>query len=389
MKLNTHIKSIQAEIRKNRLVLWSKAPLNVLSSATLNGGLRDTNGIMNVHVPEDCSDDEIHRNAEDFLRKEAAELDLPSERVVGLMTAADVRKVSVISRRLADITLSVFVTAGTSFSATAGDEIASKKKPLQSKNLGTINIIALIDGNLTDSCMVGAANTVTEAKTVALRELDIRSRVSGDLASGTVTDSVVVACTKQGKPIKYAGTATALGELLGESVKESVKNAIQKQENMLPDRSLTKRLEERGISITKMTTLFSQTHPTIKENARKLTQFQKELQQVLRDQNVVSLVIALLRLDDDAKLGLIPESPTDAASNEKLVDGGILQNAIVDYLSKKDDKSTHAHTKLGNSAITHQTSRVTEAILYSIMNCVYSSLFSDNIKHVSDSQRSN
>ena len=56
--------------------------------------------------------------------------------------------------------------------------------------------------------MVEAVKTLTEAKTVALRELDIRSQFSGDIATGTLTDSVVVGCTKKGDPIQYAGTFT-------------------------------------------------------------------------------------------------------------------------------------------------------------------------------------
>jgi iron complex transport system ATP-binding protein len=248
MKLDTNIESIEAKIQRGKLVICSKPPLRILSSAVLNGGLRDANGIVSVHVPEDGSkDDEIHRNAEDFLRKEVSKLNLPQDKVVGLMTAADLRNVAVKSLRYDNITLSVFITAGTFFSAAAGDEIASKRSSLQFEKFGTINIIVLVDGNLTESCMVGAVNTVTEAKTVALRELDIRSHFSGDLASGTITDSVVVACTKRGNPIKYAGTATVLGELISKSVKESLKKAIIKQERLVPNRRLTKRLEERGI----------------------------------------------------------------------------------------------------------------------------------------------
>jgi len=376
MKLKTYIKSIEAEIQEDKLLMWSKTPLRVLSSAVLNGGLRDANGIMIVHVPEDCDlDDQIHRNPEDFLRRETSKLNVPLDNVVGLMTAAVLRNVGVTSRKLEDMNLTVFATAGTSScSATAGDEIASKKSSPQFTRLGTINIIALIDGNLTDSCMVGAVNTITEAKTVALRELDIRSRFSGDLASGTVTDSVVVACTKQGKPIKYAGTATALGELIGKSVKESVKKAIHKQENMAPNRLLTKRLEERGISLAKMTTQFSQTHHDISENADKLRQFKEELQRVLSDQNVASLVIAGLRLDEDAKMSLIPEIPANASSQSPLV-GEIFQTAVANYLSKKNVTSKPVRLDDSSSAVAEQIGLVTRNILLAIMNCVYSNLF--------------
>ena len=71
MKLETGIDSIEARIQEEKLVIWSKTPLKVLSSAVFNGGLREANGILNVHVLEDGSvDDEIHRNASDFMKRE-------------------------------------------------------------------------------------------------------------------------------------------------------------------------------------------------------------------------------------------------------------------------------------------------------------------------------
>ena len=239
MKLKTNIKFIEAEIQRGKILVWSKTPLKILSSAVLNGGLQDANGIMIVHVPEDCGSeiaDPVHSNPEDFLRKEASKLNLPQDKVVGLMTAADLQNAELTSQKYEDTTLSALVTAGISCPATAGDEIASKYGSFRFKEFGTINIIVLIDGNLTESCMVNAVSTVTEAKTVALRELDIRSRFSGDLASGTVTDSVAVAHTKLGSPIKYAGTATMIGELVGKSVKELVKKVIRKQQYLVPSR---------------------------------------------------------------------------------------------------------------------------------------------------------
>ena len=97
--------------------------------------------------------------------------------------------------------------------------------------------------------MVEAIKTATEAKTVAIRELDIRSRFSGDLATGTLTDSVAVGCTKKGESIQYAGTFTIIGELIGKCVREGVKTAIYKQEDIKPNRPLVERLAERRLSI--------------------------------------------------------------------------------------------------------------------------------------------
>ena len=95
MKLNVQIEDIAAEVKDNILVIWSKTPLKILSSAILNGGLCVANGIINVQVPEGCGSDksDVHWSPEDFLNKEAQRLQLPEEKVVGLMTAAKMKNI--------------------------------------------------------------------------------------------------------------------------------------------------------------------------------------------------------------------------------------------------------------------------------------------------------
>ena len=368
MRLYTSIEALEAEVDKEKLVILSKSPLRVLSSAVLNGGLTRAKGIINVHVPK-TRDLEIHKCAEAFLKKAAVNLGLDPEEVVGLMTAADLRKVGVVNQKQQDTTLCALVTAGIRFSATAGEATASKLNSQSIEKTCTINIILIIDGNLTEGCMVDAAKTVTEAKTVVMRELDVRSDFSGDFASGTVTDSIVVACTKKGPLIKYAGTGTMLGELIGKSVKDSLKEAIQKQGKMIANRSLIKRLEERGISFTKTTALFSETHPTIYGNSKKLDNFREEVQRVFSDPNVAFFVITALRLDEDEKMGLIPTGMWD----KSLVDG-ILRTSLVDYLQRK--KIAPKRLKIEDSSLPNMegVGTLTRMVLATIMSYVCSNV---------------
>ena len=374
MRVYTSIEGVNAEVDKNKLVILSKRSLKVLSSAVLNGGLTKANAIININVSEH-RDEEIHKNPEDILKRAVAELDLDSEKVVGIMTAADVRKVEAVDKRQQGITLSTFVTAGVDVSATAGETTVSKQNSLNISKAGTINIILIIDGNLTESCMVDAVKTVTEAKTVALRELDLRSFFSGDLASGTVTDTVVVACTKRGKPLEYAGTATVLGELIGRSVRESVKKVIQKQGKMMANRSLIQRLGERGIPLAKAITLFSETRPKICTSSKRFEQFREQIQQVLSDPNVASLVIAGLRLDDDVKNGLIPVG----MCNKSIV-CGILQTAIMDYLCDKNVAKKFPKLDDTSLASVDNLGPFTESILVAIMNSVYSNMCGQRVR---------
>ena len=92
-------------------------------------------------------------------------------------------------------------------------------------DVGTINLIVLVDGNLTRSAQVNAVLTATEAKTLALIDGGTRTR-EGGYATGTSTDSVVIASTGRGEPLRYAGTATELGWLIGRTVRESVAKSM-------------------------------------------------------------------------------------------------------------------------------------------------------------------
>jgi len=122
-----------------------------------------------------------------------------------------------------------------------------------------------------------------------------------------------------------------------------------------------------------MTAVFSQVHPTLRESAEKWGQFTEELQRVLSDQNIGSLVIAGLRLDDDAKTGLIPVDTSD----KKSVVCEILQTIVADYLSKKDVASEYIGPDLG-SPVADKMGLFTRSILFAVMNSVYSNIVANN-----------
>jgi adenosylcobinamide hydrolase len=305
MEFNTGIENINAEVKNQTLIIWSKNTLRILSSALLNGGLVEANGIINVQVPEGSGSDinDMHwTGPETFLVKTANQLKLPKEKVVGLMTAAKMKNVVGSTEKYDDVTLAVFVTAGATVAVTAGEPAASKS---QLQGVGTINIMIVVDGNLTDGSMVEVVKTATEAKTVALRELDIRSRFSGDLATGTLTDCVAVACTKKGKPIQYAGTFTIIGELIGKCVREGVKTAIHKQEDISPNRPLFERLADRCFSFEIIISQISGGKITI--NSPDYPKLKKKFEAFFSDPKIVYLIIAALRLDEDLMKGLIPK----------------------------------------------------------------------------------
>jgi alpha-ribazole phosphatase CobZ len=309
MRIDVKISQVECKIEKDTLVIRFDEPFKVLSSAVLNGGLFRTRAIINHHVPKSFD----HRDPASVLMDLVKNLGLADERVK-------------------DLTVSALVTAGLSYPATAGDDT------LQSSGIGTINIILLIDGNLTDSCMVNSIQTAIEAKTVALREMDIRSRFSNSVASGSTSDAIAVVCTGVGKAIKFAGTGTEIGMMIGRIVKEATKEAIQKQDGTMQDRPIIERLKERGISIEDMVEtgleLFTPSYEIgSREKASEL--LREGLIRALSDANVSALIIAAFRLQEDGEIGSIPNLPKDKFLGDpvSLVADESIGIAIANYIS--------------------------------------------------------
>ena len=218
MEFNIPLNGVEARTTKETLIVKFETSLRTLSSGILNGGFVEARAIINHHISKDYD----HIDPEGLLTRVYNGLGLP-EPVVGFMTAADMKNVAVAMEQYKDLTVYALITAGLSNAATAGDTV-----DFVQDEPGTINIILLIDGNLTAGCMVEVIKTATEAKSVAVREFNVKSRLSGEIASGTTTDAVVVSCTGRGKPVIFAGTGTKLGEMIGKTVRRATKEAVQK-----------------------------------------------------------------------------------------------------------------------------------------------------------------
>ncbi len=215
------IEGISAEIRESAIIIHSDVQLKALSSAVLNGGFIQSQNILNYQVPLNYSHEDPKMDLQHV--SEALGLKKP---VIGLMTGVNIKNVSIKNEISNSISTCAIITAGLTNPAAAGDYIPTK-------DFGTINIIVLIDGNLTDSALVDAVKTITEAKTLVLHDLDVRSPYSDHFATGTTSDAVVVACTGQGRFLEYSGTATQLGYLIANCVKKALRNALQKQEGIV------------------------------------------------------------------------------------------------------------------------------------------------------------
>jgi len=219
-------------LNDNVLAVISDVDLSTVSSAIYNGGFKQVRAMLNVQVTDEYSDQQLHENPQQFIRNSAKKLSL-GENFVGMATAAAVDKFALVSKKTDDLAVSVIATAvdpegnTCSHAETAGETIEVQEM------VGTINIMVVIDGNPTESCLVSTVLTATEAKAAAMWELDIRSRYSGDVATGTITDAVIVAKTSRGAPIDYGGPASKLGQLVGYCARKAVKEAVKKANEYL------------------------------------------------------------------------------------------------------------------------------------------------------------
>nr|MDO8079755.1 bifunctional adenosylcobinamide hydrolase/alpha-ribazole phosphatase CbiS [Candidatus Freyarchaeota archaeon] len=265
-----------------------------VSSAPLGFGILGVDNALILQVPKDYNSEQ----PEEELRNLVNELKL-GNKTVGLMTAAQLRKVLTVTQQtLEALHVTTVITAGTSNALVAGENPFNLKGEERGKP-GTINIIAFINKALTDGALVNAVITITEAKSVALRNL-------GFNAGGTTTDSVVVVCPTEGEKLKYAGTGTDIGILLSRAVRDAVIESLTKAEEV-KSRSFLERLGERGITMDKLLETAMALHiPDAEHKVEEIEKrFVEELNKLINDVNINSLVSSALFLEDLGSSGRI------------------------------------------------------------------------------------
>lgn len=219
-------------LKDNVLAVLSDVDLSTVSSAIYNGGFKKAKAILNVQSPEEYSDRQLHADPQNFIIDSAKKLEL-SENFVGMVTAAAIGKFALVSKKDGDLAVNVTATAVDPQGNTCSHAESAGETIEVEEITGTINIMVVIDGNPTESCLVSTVITATEAKAAALWELGIRSRYSGNIATGTITDAIIVAKTNRGTPIVYGGPASKLGQLVGYCTRKAVKEAVMKANEYL------------------------------------------------------------------------------------------------------------------------------------------------------------
>lgn len=139
-----------------------------------------------------------------------------------MMTAAKVTDASTVFVEKEDFTVLVVVTAGTGNAV----DVVHNHRHMQEAVPGTINTWVFIDGHLSEQAFAQSLMTATEAKVKAVMDMNIKDPLSGTTATGTSTDSALIAGTQQGTVLEYGGTISSLGRAVGPAVYKASKEAI-------------------------------------------------------------------------------------------------------------------------------------------------------------------
>lgn len=211
------IDGIEVQVDPAAVVVCSRTPLRVVSSAVVGGGFGEARAIVNLHVPKDFPCDNPRGALAAFVRRRG----IPSP-YVGLMTSAWTEKAEQAVETANGVTALAVVTVG------LGNPVGAGQSPMALAPCpSTINAIIVLDAAAEAAALVNAVITATEAKALALVEAGIRAP-DGSFASGTSTDSVVVAATGRGPGYRFGGPVSELGWLVARTVKSATDAGIRR-----------------------------------------------------------------------------------------------------------------------------------------------------------------
>ena len=204
---------------------WNK-PVQALSSALYNGGRQTLNSLLNMQVDHNTSD---HYGGFDppelQLEQKGASLELKPP-MAGMMTSASMKSFRWHTRREGDLYTFCFMTVGTTNARAPGDPADCVELEAHQAGSGTINIAVGTNACLSEAAMAEALMLASEARSWTLCDLKVISPVSGRIASGTGTDSILV-FSGDGPDIHFCGKHTLLGEMLADVVIQSLSSVMR------------------------------------------------------------------------------------------------------------------------------------------------------------------
>jgi len=228
-------------IPTNTFVIQLPEERSLLSSAQ---GYKKARIIFNCYIPKPL-DEYLQIKprvslgySREMLKDVLNEYGTSFNRVVCLSTGVDMENLAWTEEALEDLWVVAFVTAGVKNNAIriGKDRASGIEWNGLFKCFGTINIILLTNVSLNQPALASSFITITEAKNVALEELDIRSSYTPEWkATGTGTDQVITVSGTGGECAFVQGH-TKIGEMMGRAVTRAMIEAIKKSSGLFQGR---------------------------------------------------------------------------------------------------------------------------------------------------------
>ncbi|MDW0116427.1 adenosylcobinamide amidohydrolase [Sporosarcina thermotolerans] len=206
-------------VTADHVSLKVEQPLKTISSAVTNPGLGWYRAFVNRHVDANYNCEDVKAEMADYLEKRGYHL----TDTVGMMTAVTTEHAEIGEYKGEFGTVLIMVTAGVGNAVDVSQALSRDREP----HIGTINTWVIVNGHLPEEAFIQAMITATEAKAKALQTEDVKDPLTGSIATGTSTDSLLIAATQEGQHLPYAGPITPLGKLIGHGVYDCTIRAIK------------------------------------------------------------------------------------------------------------------------------------------------------------------
>jgi ABC-type Fe3+-hydroxamate transport system substrate-binding protein/adenosylcobinamide amidohydrolase len=281
---------------QDTLLIDFKTPQTVISSS--DGQKEGVTSVGNASSPPMVWDITHQGGWEADLAERRALLGLDPASSSLILTGADLDGLAVVTKTHEDLTVTALATGGAESNA-----IRSSKDVGAYYQPGTINVIVLSSRRLSPAGAALAMIGVTEAKTAALWDLDVRSSQTPlvNPATGTGTDSLIIVAGGEGQPLDYVGGHAKIGQLMAEAVHGAVLGALAKGNGLSPHRHVFARLAERGLDPL---TLFTGPEATALTS---LPDFQAKVALTLLEPGYAGLLESAMALDDAKAMGHVSD----------------------------------------------------------------------------------
>ncbi len=217
------------EAPANAFILHLPEASSVLSS---RDGFKKVSIICNCYIPEPLWQflDARPGNWKTYLEEVLNKVNLPLDEVAALSTGVNMEDLAWREETFKELWVLAFVTAGVKSNAmrVGRDKASHIERDGLFDKIGTINTILFTSASLDLTTLAASFITITEAKNIALQELDVRSSYNPQWqATGTGTDQIIVV-SGRGNRCNYVGGHSKIGELMAQAVTSATVCAVKK-----------------------------------------------------------------------------------------------------------------------------------------------------------------